>query len=258
MLLSAFSLVGVTLFSGILQYECYDDVHVDNATALIGSSVQYKCPRPIQNSMDCTSNMCSQLSVPRMFGDDDSGYLGFDNFILGFISMVVLMSGDGGMSNLPQAIHEAGLSRQALAAWWLSAGATIVLQFVALNLLLALCCSALTNATSNIAKRTADQDALSKRMKHASRGKSFGVASVHDFLESGLGDFAEQRDNVNKAKKKVQWKGGARSKIKSLSEKDASWPRSWANFSLLCLYSRRNAWANLRLLGQPNTFLSRL
>jgi hypothetical protein len=35
------------------------------------------------------------------------------------------------------------------------------------------------------------------------------------------------------------------------------WPRSWANFSVLWLYSHRNAWANLHLLGQPNTFLAR-
>ena len=35
-----------------------------------------------------------------------------------------------------------------------------------------------------------------------------------------------------------------------------SWPRSWANFSLLQLYFRRNAWANLDLLGHPNTFLA--
>ena len=34
------------------------------------------------------------------------------------------------------------------------------------------------------------------------------------------------------------------------------WPRSWANFSLLYLCSHRNAWANLRLLGQLNTFLA--
>jgi hypothetical protein len=33
-------------------------------------------------------------------------------------------------------------------------------------------------------------------------------------------------------------------------------PRSWANFSLLSLYSRWNAWANLHLLGQPKTFLT--
>jgi hypothetical protein len=42
--------------------------------------------------------------------------------------------------------------------------------------------------------------------------------------------------------------------------KTPSWPRSWANFCLLSLYSaysHRNAWANLHLLGQPNTFLAR-
>ena len=38
--------------------------------------------------------------------------------------------------------------------------------------------------------------------------------------------------------------------------KTPSWPRSWANFSLLWLYSHNNAWANLHLLGQPNTFLA--
>ena len=36
-----------------------------------------------------------------------------------------------------------------------------------------------------------------------------------------------------------------------------SWPRSWANFSHLSLYSHRNAWANLHILGQPNNFLAR-
>jgi ankyrin repeat protein len=36
-----------------------------------------------------------------------------------------------------------------------------------------------------------------------------------------------------------------------------SWPRSWGNCSLLQLYSHRNTWANLHLLGQPNTFLAR-
>jgi hypothetical protein len=35
-----------------------------------------------------------------------------------------------------------------------------------------------------------------------------------------------------------------------------SWPRSWANSSLPSLCSHRNAWASLRLLGQPDTFLA--
>jgi hypothetical protein len=38
--------------------------------------------------------------------------------------------------------------------------------------------------------------------------------------------------------------------------KAPSWPRSWANFSPLQLYSHRNAWANLHILGQPYTFLA--
>ena len=38
--------------------------------------------------------------------------------------------------------------------------------------------------------------------------------------------------------------------------KAPSWPRSWANFSLLQLYYHRNAWANFHLLGQPSTFLA--
>jgi hypothetical protein len=36
--------------------------------------------------------------------------------------------------------------------------------------------------------------------------------------------------------------------------KAPSWPRSWPNLSLLSLHSHRNAWANLHMLGQPNTF----
>ena len=38
--------------------------------------------------------------------------------------------------------------------------------------------------------------------------------------------------------------------------KTPSWPRSWANFSLLYLHSPRNAWTNSHLLGQPNTALA--
>jgi hypothetical protein len=38
--------------------------------------------------------------------------------------------------------------------------------------------------------------------------------------------------------------------------KTPSWPRSWANFRLLQLYLHRNAWANLDLLGQLDTFLA--
>ena len=38
--------------------------------------------------------------------------------------------------------------------------------------------------------------------------------------------------------------------------KAPSWPRSWANSSLLWVYSHRNAWSNLQFLGQSNTCLA--
>jgi hypothetical protein len=34
--------------------------------------------------------------------------------------------------------------------------------------------------------------------------------------------------------------------------KTPSWPRSWADLSLLSLHTRRNVWANLHLLGRPD------
>ena len=40
--------------------------------------------------------------------------------------------------------------------------------------------------------------------------------------------------------------------INAQVRKMPSWPRSWANFKLLQLYSHENAWASLHLLGQPN------
>jgi hypothetical protein len=51
--------------------------------------------------------------------------------------------------------------------------------------------------------------------------------------------------------------GRARGRRGRRSEKDPKLAQIWANFSLLSLYSHRNAWANLHLLGQPNTLLAR-
>jgi hypothetical protein len=53
----------------------------------------------------------------------------------------------------------------------------------------------------------------------------------------------------------AEFQASVRGALRQVGE-TPSWPRSWANFSPLSLYSRRNAWVNLHLLGQPNTFLS--
>jgi hypothetical protein len=49
------------------------------------------------------------------------------------------------------------------------------------------------------------------------------------------------------------WNDWALAKRSLQVRQTPGWPRSWANSSLLLLYSHRNAWANLRLSGQPNT-----
>jgi hypothetical protein len=50
---------------------------------------------------------------------------------------------------------------------------------------------------------------------------------------------------------------GALDADRAAVRKTPGWPRSWANFSLSQLYSHGNAWANLHILGQPNTRLAR-
>ena len=44
--------------------------------------------------------------------------------------------------------------------------------------------------------------------------------------------------------------------VENQVRKTPSWPRRWANVGLFWMYSDKNAWANLHLLGQPNTFLA--
>jgi hypothetical protein len=53
------------------------------------------------------------------------------------------------------------------------------------------------------------------------------------------------------------WRGTTVGTRHAQVRKTPSWPRSWANFSLLWLYPHRNAWANFHMLGPPDTFLAR-
>ena len=70
------------------------------------------------------------------------------------------------------------------------------------------------------------------------------------------GQWLEEKDKLIGGRDKLQ---ATNADIVSLQVRKApSWPRSWANFSPSQLCSHRNAWANLHLLGQPDTFLARV
>ena len=88
--------------------------------------VYEECPSTLQcaggsEHVYCTSHVicatehngkCSNLllwpdvaeSGHRLIGDDATGYQGFDNLGAALLSMFVLMSADGGMSDLPDAL----------------------------------------------------------------------------------------------------------------------------------------------------------
>jgi hypothetical protein len=71
-----------------------------------------------------------------------------------------------------------------------------------------------------------------------------GVISDADYVES-----QQSCCGGGKSKPKGRRNGAKKPQVRKMF-------RSWANFSLLSLYSHRNAWANLHILGQPNTFLA--
>jgi hypothetical protein len=130
------------------------------------------------------------------------------------------------------------------------------------------------------------------RKKVASNGASEKTVDIHDMMQATELDPKQEADGLLRALADVTRKAEEKEKViakltateenergelkkfqKQLTQQEGelhairkalwvqvrttpSWPRSWANFSLLSLYPHRNAWANLDILGQSNTFLA--
>jgi uncharacterized protein YgiM (DUF1202 family) len=159
-LLGIFALVGMSSFSGALQYECIvgpaesiDDDQPDCTEAQLlaadrmGLRVQphgEACPIPCPHSLECSKHYkwCAPLQDGRReIGNDRFGFRDYDNFWRGIVTMFVQTTGDGGMHTMPQALYEAGVSNSG-AAWVISFFGSVLLNLIALNLFLAVCCSA--------------------------------------------------------------------------------------------------------------------
>eukprot|EP01043_Picozoa_sp_COSAG02_P037378 COSAG02_NODE_2799_length_8009_cov_10.033375_1_plen_1293_part_00 len=74
-------------------------------------------------------------------GYDTFGYRNFDNFGAGILSVFVQMTGTGGLHTLPIALEQAEAAAPTR-GWAISCAITLLLNLVALNLFLAVCCSA--------------------------------------------------------------------------------------------------------------------
>eukprot|EP01046_Picozoa_sp_COSAG06_P014619 COSAG06_NODE_910_length_11598_cov_583.165580_10_plen_1373_part_01 len=104
---------------------------------------------------------CYLLDPPRVLNEDESGNRGFDDMAQGFITFLVSMSGDGGMEEVPTGLVGGGAATSYL-AWPFFFVASILLNFVTLNLLLAMCVSALENVNEEFTKRDKDKKKAKK------------------------------------------------------------------------------------------------
>lgn len=143
LLLGAFALIGLTCFHGALQFSCVGKSDMfqvidqavlpagrDSSSEVMGGLLD--CPSTLQ----CTTEQlgeghafCKEFSSPRQVGGymDPLGKRNFDNIFSSMISMVVHMSSDGGMQDMPQALQDAKAASSWL-AWPFFAVATVVLR----------------------------------------------------------------------------------------------------------------------------------
>jgi hypothetical protein len=148
-LLAVFSLIGMSSFSGALQYECIGD---GSEPVVCSSQQQYaadhgttgsmSCPVDCPYTLSCAVNFdvedrkyCAPLVDKRQVGEDEFGYRDFDSFSRGLMSMFVQTTGDGGMHVIPEALSDAD-AVGAGTAWLISFAASILLGLISLNLFL--------------------------------------------------------------------------------------------------------------------------
>eukprot|EP01043_Picozoa_sp_COSAG02_P021110 COSAG02_NODE_1062_length_14852_cov_93.088660_2_plen_3370_part_00 len=99
---------------------------------------------------------------------DDTGLRGFDNFQQAVFTMIIHFSGDNGMHMVPSGLQDSD-SVQGPYAWGLFAVSGIILCFVTLNLLLAVCCSAFSEV-SRILKEKERQQSKDPFLKRKGAG----------------------------------------------------------------------------------------
>lgn len=161
-LMGVFALIGMSSYSGALQYECIGhsgDIGDESVPKPVCSAEQQlsaermnidECPIRCPHSLECSKHhlWCAPLQGGRrQVGNDRFGFRDYDNFWRGIVTMFVQTTGDGGMHTMPMALYDAGVSNT-MAAWAISFAGSVMLNLIALNLFLAVCCSAYSEIAS--------------------------------------------------------------------------------------------------------------
>ena len=144
-------IVGVNMYEGAIQYTC-------DASEVSSTATGYLCPAPLAqprwwgSTPPCggEDSQCYRLDPPReLLGGDDTGKRGFDSVPQAFMTLLVHISGDGGMNDLPAALLEAGASSSEF-AWSFFAFLVVILHWIILNMLLAMGVYTLGNAEQTV------------------------------------------------------------------------------------------------------------
>ena len=191
-MLTAYSLIGMSLWAGGMRYHCALDDSQEAALLAINATPPetIECPA----SLLCGGKeveMCSINDPPTYIRSENFGFTGFDDFPQSFLTMFVQMTGDNGMQDIPFAIEGNGVS-MALAGWIIMATAVIVLTTTALNLFLAVCCSVFDDVMGKIGDR--QRAALERELK-----AGYELAAAGDDDED---DEEEVVEETGKKKKK--------------------------------------------------------
>lgn len=179
--LGIFALIGMSNFGGALQFSCLSNSGPTNegpkpecsaAEYAQAEIMGIDCPVMCAQSLKCSADhyWCAPLPEKREIGWDQWGLRNFDDFNKAMLAIFVQTTGDGeqtdapshtrrvvvaptdmiphptccsagGMHAVTSALHDAGINED-FWAWVVHFLASVFLSLIALNLFLAVCCSA--------------------------------------------------------------------------------------------------------------------
>lgn len=216
-LLAIFSLVGMSSFAGALQYECIGLPSPDgqqegmpptcsDSQKQYAANMEVACPLQCPISLKCSEDhyWCAPLGTgPRQIGGDEFGFRDFDNFWRAMVTMFVQTTGDGGMHTIPMALHDSGV-HSSNSAWLISFVASVCLNIIALNLFLAVCCSAYSDVASQAERLEMAQDELEAYQRHQLLEEE--TEAERDIREAAeLAELAEAKKTVEERIEELNW-----------------------------------------------------
>jgi hypothetical protein len=176
-LMSILTLVGTSSYAGALQYTCIGEPGegairpVCSAEQLarandMGVECPVNCPPSLGGSGGkCEMfTYCAPLPSPRPIGADQFGFRDFDDFVRGLLTVFVQTTGDGGMHAMPLALYKAGVDTPDK-AWLMSFCTSVLMNLLALNLFLAICCAAYSEVSARSDQVAAQKQIILDQMR---------------------------------------------------------------------------------------------